>query len=267
MGKMFHQALLARGVPTQLVIYPDEGHGIRQPKHQVDVLQRTLAWFAAHDTTAPVKIVALGDSNTKGARSGVTAEETFASRIQAALREQGIAAEVTNVGIGGERTDQALLRLDKDVVDKTPQLVMIMYGTNDSYVDQGKSESRLTEHEYRDNLVQLVERLRRSGIQPVLMTEPRWSASAKANGVGEHPNLRLEKYVEWCRDVAKELNVPLVDHFAHWTERERAGQDLGAWTTDACHPNPLGHEELARLLLPVIAEIVAWTSKAGKPMP
>lgn len=49
MGRMYHQALLARGVPTQLVIYPDEGHGIRQPKHQVDVLRRTLAWFAAHD--------------------------------------------------------------------------------------------------------------------------------------------------------------------------------------------------------------------------
>lgn len=49
MGRMYHQALLTRGVPTQLVIYPDEGHGIRQPKHQVDVLRRTLGWFAEHD--------------------------------------------------------------------------------------------------------------------------------------------------------------------------------------------------------------------------
>ena len=49
MGQMFHQALVARDVPTQMVIYPDEGHGIRQPKHQVDVLKRTLAWFAEHD--------------------------------------------------------------------------------------------------------------------------------------------------------------------------------------------------------------------------
>lgn len=52
MGRMYHQALLARGVPTQLAIYPDEGHGIRQPKHQVDVLRRTLAWFAVHDKPA-----------------------------------------------------------------------------------------------------------------------------------------------------------------------------------------------------------------------
>jgi lysophospholipase L1-like esterase len=263
MGQMFHQGLLARGVPTQLVIYPDEGHGIRQPKHQVDVLRRTLAWFAAHDTTAPVKIVMLGDSITKGVRKGVAAEETFAALVQAALRKQGIPAEVSNVGIGGERTDQALSRLDRDVIAKEPQIVTIMYGTNDSYVDQGKSESRLTEHEYRDNLVQLVERLRRSGIRPVLMTAPRWSAAAKGNAVGEHPNQRLERYVQRCRDVAKELDLPLIDHFAHWTEKEQMGQELGAWTTDTCHPNPLGHAELARRILPVVAEILA-ASVRGK---
>ena len=264
MGKMFHQALLDRGVPAQMVIYPDEGHGIRQPKHQVDVLQRTLAWFAAHDTTAPAKIITLGDSITKGVRSGVSAEQTFAARLQTLLADQGLPAEVTNVGIGGERTDQALARLQKEVIARQPHLVTIMYGTNDSYVDQGKSESRLSEHEYRDNLVQLVERLRRAGIQPVLMTEPRWGAAAKANGAGEHPNLRLEKYVQQCRDVAQELNLPLVDHYAHWTEKERAGQDLGAWTTDQCHPNATGHEEMARLIAPVIEELRRRHQPTGK---
>ena len=255
MGKMFHQALLARGIPTQMVIYPDEPHGIRQPKHQVDVLKRTLDWFAAHDKSAPLKIITLGDSITKGVRSGVSAEQTFAARLQSALREKGLAAEVTNVGIGGERTDQALARLEKDVIAGQPQIVTIMYGTNDSYVDQGKQEPRLTAHQYRDNLVQLVERLRRAGVQPVLMTEPRWGAAAKANGAGEHPNQRLEQYMQECAAVAEELNVPLVDHFAHWSERENAGQDLGGWTTDQCHPNPAGHEEMARLIMPVIVEI------------
>lgn len=49
MGRMFYQALHARGVPTQMVVYPDEGHGIRQPRHREDVLRRALAWFAEHD--------------------------------------------------------------------------------------------------------------------------------------------------------------------------------------------------------------------------
>src|SRR5262249_13559897 len=40
LGRMFHRALLDRKVPTEMVIYPDEGHGIRQPRHQEDVLRR-----------------------------------------------------------------------------------------------------------------------------------------------------------------------------------------------------------------------------------
>ena len=49
MGQMFHQALRARGVPTQMVIYPGEGHGIRQPRHREDVLRRALDWFERYD--------------------------------------------------------------------------------------------------------------------------------------------------------------------------------------------------------------------------
>ncbi len=35
--------------PSQLVSYPGEGPGIRQPRHQEDVLRRTLAWFQKYD--------------------------------------------------------------------------------------------------------------------------------------------------------------------------------------------------------------------------
>jgi dipeptidyl aminopeptidase/acylaminoacyl peptidase len=49
LGQVFYRALRANGVETEMVIYPGEGHGIRQPRHREDVLRRTLAWFAAHD--------------------------------------------------------------------------------------------------------------------------------------------------------------------------------------------------------------------------
>ena len=48
MGKAFHQALLSSGVPTGLIIYPNEPHGIRQPRHRADKLQRILDWFEKH---------------------------------------------------------------------------------------------------------------------------------------------------------------------------------------------------------------------------
>jgi len=40
-----YTALKRRGVETVLVRYPREGHGLREPKHRLDALERTLAWF------------------------------------------------------------------------------------------------------------------------------------------------------------------------------------------------------------------------------
>ena len=41
----YWHGLKAVGVPTELVIYQDEGHGIRQPAHIGDLQQRMLGWF------------------------------------------------------------------------------------------------------------------------------------------------------------------------------------------------------------------------------
>lgn len=207
---------------------------------------------ASVPSTPAFRIVTLGDSITKGVRSGVKSEETFAARLEVELRADGADAMVVNVGIGGERTDQALKRLAKDVLAQHPTLVLIMYGTNDSYVDQGREVSRLTVDEYRANLVRLVDELRAAKVTPMLMTEPRWGNTAKLNGVGEHPNVRLEKFVAACRSVAAEKSTPLVDHFKHWTDAELAGTDIGGWTTDQCHPNPAGHRVLSTLILPAV---------------
>jgi dipeptidyl aminopeptidase/acylaminoacyl peptidase len=40
-----YMALRRRGVETVLVRYPREGHGLREPRHRVDALERTLGWF------------------------------------------------------------------------------------------------------------------------------------------------------------------------------------------------------------------------------
>jgi dipeptidyl aminopeptidase/acylaminoacyl peptidase len=41
----FWHALRDLGEPTELVVYPDEGHGFVNPEHRRDVLERALGWF------------------------------------------------------------------------------------------------------------------------------------------------------------------------------------------------------------------------------
>ena len=205
--------------------------------------------------SSELTIVTLGDSITKGVRSGVTSKQTFAAVIEGQLKKNGRSVQVKNVGIGGERSDQALRRLDK-VIRLKPDIVTIMYGTNDSYVDRGKSANRITVDGYTSNLNQIVIELLRRGIVPVLMTEPRWSEQAAPNGLGENPNERLEPYVRACRQTAAAWRVPLVDHFAAWTAARSKGFKLHDWTTDGCHPNPTGHAQLAQSMLPVLQQVI-----------
>ncbi len=44
----FWHALRTLGVPTQLVVYPGEGHSFRTIEHRKDVLRRTVEWFDEH---------------------------------------------------------------------------------------------------------------------------------------------------------------------------------------------------------------------------
>jgi dipeptidyl aminopeptidase/acylaminoacyl peptidase len=47
------RALKTLNVPTSLVIYPGEGHGLRNPENAEDSVRRTLAWFDRYLTPSP----------------------------------------------------------------------------------------------------------------------------------------------------------------------------------------------------------------------
>jgi dipeptidyl aminopeptidase/acylaminoacyl peptidase len=54
-GQEFWHALKALGVPTQLVVYPDEGHRLRKPEHIRDRMERIVGWFDKYLKEPPRK--------------------------------------------------------------------------------------------------------------------------------------------------------------------------------------------------------------------
>jgi dipeptidyl aminopeptidase/acylaminoacyl peptidase len=53
-GEQMYEALRSLGVPTQLVVYPSQFHGITRPSYQKDRIERYLAWYAKYlKATAP----------------------------------------------------------------------------------------------------------------------------------------------------------------------------------------------------------------------
>ncbi|MGC3997549.1 MAG: prolyl oligopeptidase family serine peptidase [Anaeromyxobacter sp.] len=50
-----HDALAARGLPVELVIYPDEGHGAGKRENQVHMIGKALLFFRAHLGPSPAR--------------------------------------------------------------------------------------------------------------------------------------------------------------------------------------------------------------------
>jgi len=64
--ELFHYLQL-NGVPSRLVLYPDEGHGINRPSHMLDYETREVQWFRHY---------VLGDGEAAGAEPPVPVEAT-----------------------------------------------------------------------------------------------------------------------------------------------------------------------------------------------
>ncbi len=221
-------------------------------------------WCTSHPVLAANPkgdcIVVLGDSITRGARPAkaslpaVLPEETFCAVLEKQLAEQGRSVTVINAGVPSNRTDQGIDRLKADVLSHKPDLVLIMYGTNDSCYDTGKTEPRLSLAEYEKNLNAMIASIRKAGARPILMTPPPlkdgWGFPRNAVYVKTGSNGPLSTYAEACRQIAARENIPLIDHFSIWSEK---GNDfVKDLLPDGCHPNAAGHKILAETIIPVV---------------
>lgn len=54
-GEQMYQALRSRNVPTQLVVYPGESHGLTVPSYLKDRMMRNLRWYSRHLNGMPLE--------------------------------------------------------------------------------------------------------------------------------------------------------------------------------------------------------------------
>ena len=54
-GEQMYQALRSLGVPTELIVYPNQHHGLSLPSFNYDRLTRYLAWYDKYLKTSPVQ--------------------------------------------------------------------------------------------------------------------------------------------------------------------------------------------------------------------
>ena len=194
----------------------------------------------AQSATLPKqKVVCFGDSITKRGYP------------QALQKLQNV--DVINAGVAGNSTSQALKRMSKDVLDNDPDLVVILFGTNDLRVDAPKVHVDV--EQYRANLKKMIDNCQLHKAKVVLCTLPPineeefFTRHDKQiyDDAGGLDNL-IKDYQSAAAQVAKANEVPLVD-LTELLKKEPK------WISkDGVHPASQGNQ--------IIAEHIAKTVNA-----
>jgi len=219
------------------------------------------------------RVVAFGDSVTKGVRRGVKPEETFEARLEALLRPSFPKARVLNAGIGGNTTRHAWARIFSDVVEKRPGFCTLMFGINDSYFDKGRTRPRIAIEEYDRLLRGFVRLLRYHAIEPVLLTPNPMTSTVKASkrepfaGQPKGMNFMLETYCDRIRKVAGEEKAPLIDLYKMFWETGGDERGVDKLLVDGMHPNPAGHALIAEKLKAFFDKAMADRDRRPLPTP
>jgi acyl-CoA thioesterase-1 len=120
-----------------------------------------LAYAGIAANAAPVRIVAIGASNTHGWYVGN--QGAYPAQLQDLLRARGIDAHVTNVGVPFDTTWMMLRRIDRDVPNGT-DIVIVQPGSNDQRFF-GTLQQRAA------NVAEMARRLRARSIKVIVYDE------------------------------------------------------------------------------------------------
>jgi lysophospholipase L1-like esterase len=193
----------------------------------------------AHKLAAgqPVVIIALGSSSTAGYGTS-SPEFTYPNRLAAQLRRKYPGADITvvNRGRGGEDAPQMMVRLQAEVIDMKPDLVIWQVGTN-----------AVLRNLDPDAIAQLVQdgiaRIQAAGADLVLV-DPQYSPK-----VTEHQE-NASRMVKLLGKVAQLRHVGVFPRFEvmrQWHENQALPIDSFV-IADGLHMNDWGYACFAQLL-------------------
>ena len=144
-----------------------------------------------------------------------------------------------NVAVSGNNTYDVLERLEKDVIAKQPDLVIIMLGANDAAIHKLVDIA-----DYRMNMLEIVERLKESKV--VLVSCP---AVEQQKQVNKRNNALLSKYAKVVEEIAVQNNLIYIDFFYETLHHQNHKELMKGVLDDGLHMGELGYELLSDLLI------------------
>lgn len=193
------------------------------------------------------RIVFFGDSLTEAAVHPFG----FVDQLKDSLATAG-RFELIGAGIGGNKVYDLFLRLEPDVLDRRPDLVVICIGINDVW-HKALLHTGTDAPKFRQFYAAILDRLKRAKIHAVLCTPP---CIGERKGFANALDSELNAYADTVRHLATEYRLPLCDlrdaFCLYNLDHNTDDRETGVLTTDGVHLNEAGNTLVAQRLLPFL---------------
>lgn len=176
------------------------------------------------------RILAFGDSITYGYELS-NIDDSYPGQLQKKLIEEGYLYKVSNFGVNGETTADALKRLPA-ALSYTPDILLLEFGAND-YLQS------LSPEDAQKNLDTIIQAFDNKNIKVILL-------NIEPNPLLPLPN--KEQYAQIMPDLSKKYGIPIVSSFL-----DGVLLDTKYTLEDRLHPNKEGYTKaLNENLWPVL---------------
>jgi lysophospholipase L1-like esterase len=177
------------------------------------------------------RVVFMGDSITDGWK----------------LAEQFPGKPYVNRGIGGQVTQQMLVRMFQDVVDLQPSAMIVLAGTNDIARNNGPMTLGMVE----ENIQAMTELAKLHNIKVILcsLTPISDYVPNRKQSIGRPP-ADILKLNAWIKDYAAKSGAIFADYYAATVDEK--GMLKEGFSNDGLHPNEKGYA----LMVPVATKAI-----------
>jgi len=199
------------------------------------------------------RVVFFGDSITEqGAKPG-----GYITNMDSIIKQENIDTqyELLGAGISGNKVYDLFLRMDEDVINKSPDITVLYIGVNDVWHKSTKGTG--TDEDKFEKFYRAIIRKLQYVNSKIILCTPAVIGERK-----EYTNSQdgdLNRYSNVIRKLANEFSLPLVDLRKLFVDYDAVNnfenKDRSILTTDGVHLNPTGNLFVANAMWEAIKNV------------
>ena len=198
------------------------------------------------------RVIFFGDSITQaGVQPG-----GYITKMKESLEKQGLKEkfQLIGAGVSGNKVYDLYLRLEEDVLNQKPDVVVIYVGVNDVW-HKATSNTGTDQDKFEKFYVAMIKKFQANNIK-VICTTP--AAIGERTDFSNQQDGDLNRYSQIIREIAAKYDCPVADlrkeFLAYNLKNNPQNKESGILTTDRVHLNETGNQFVADIMLKLIVK-------------